>query len=225
MSKAVYPDIKDLPVTVYDLLRYSGGTGYRPDAEKRRLAEENLERARSAAKPAFIYAIYERGSLEYEKFVSESRPGGKTGCAGKFLAAAVCTIGPGLDIETSRLMKQGKALDSLFADAGGIAILESLSDRAYSHLNEEAAPKGLFAGCRSGPGYGDVPIGFQKRLIDYVNPVKIGVRVNGSGVLFPLKSLSFWTEWSTEPVHERSTYKCLNCRLKDCTHRVGKPRE
>ena len=220
-SIAVKFNFKDLSVTPDDIARYAGGSNYRPDAERKRLAADILERASAMVQPAFVYAVQHIDKLDPENgvflFLHRDKPDAGT----IFVAAAVCTIGPELENEASKLMSQGKALDALFLDAAGVALLEALSDEVHSHLNKEAAKEGLYAGCRFGPGYGNIPVDAQKSLFESVNPESIGVQLKASGILYPLKSLSFWVTWNSQPPPEGSTYKCQNCTLKNCAYRIA----
>jgi len=210
-----------LEVTPEDVARYAGGSRYRPDAERKRLAADILECASDLVQPAFVYAAHHIDNLDPEQGVSLFLPHDKPDACKVFIAAAVCTIGPELENETSKLMAQGKALDALFLDAAGVALLEALSDEVHSHLNKEAAKEGLFAGCRFGPGYGNIPVDAQKFLFESVNSAAIGVHLKTSGILYPLKSLSFWVTWNSQPPPEGSTYKCQNCTLNNCAYRIA----
>ena len=218
MSIAVRLRFKDLRVTPEDVARYAGGSHYRPDEERKRLAADILESASALVQPAFVYAANNINTMDsVSLFLPPDEPDSGT----VFIAAAVCTIGPELENETSTLMAQGKALHALFMDATGVALLEALSDEVHSHLKKEAEKMGLFAGCRFGPGYGNIPVNEQKSLFESVNPEAIGVQLKASGILFPLKSLSFWVRWSSQPPPEGSTYKCQNCTLNNCVYRIA----
>lgn len=221
MSIAVKLRFKDLMVTPEDVARYAGGSHYRPDAERKRLAADILECAAALVQPAFVYAVQHIDTIDSGHSVSFFPLHEKPDAGTVFIAAAVCTIGPELENEASKLIAQEKALDALFMDAAGVAILEALSDEVHSHLKKEAAKKGLFAGCRFGPGYGNIPLNAQKSLFEFVNPEAIGVQLKESGILFPLKSLSFWVMWTSQPPPEGSTYKCQNCTLKNCAYRIA----
>jgi hypothetical protein len=223
ISITVKYGFKDLSMTPEDVARYAGGSHYRPDAERKRLAADILERASALVHPAFVYAAQHIDNLDPEHGVSLFLPRDKPDAGTVFIAAAVCTIGPELENEASKLMALGKALDALFLDAAGIALLEALSDKVHSHLKKEAENKGLFAGCRFGPGYGNIPVDAQKSLFESVNHEAIGVQLKASGILYPLKSLSFWVMWNSQPPHEGSTYKCHNCTLKTCAYRIASP--
>ena len=218
MSIAVKLGFKDLVVTPEDVARYAGGSHYRPDAERKKLAADILECASVLVQPAFIYAVHHINTMGP---VSLFLPPDETDAGTVFIAAAVCTIGPELEKETSNLMAQGRSLDALFLDAASVALLEALSDEAYAHLKNEAAKEDLYAGCRFGPGYGNIPINAQKSLFESVNPEAIGVHLRESGIIFPLKSLSFWIRWTSQPPIEGSTYKCQNCTMKNCAYRIA----
>jgi hypothetical protein len=221
MSIAVKLSFKDLVVTPGDVARYAGGSHYRPDAKRKRLAADILERASALVQPAFVYAAYHMDTVDPEQGVSLFISHEKPDAGAIFFAAAVCTIGPKLENETLKLMAQGKASDALFMDAAGVALLEALSDEVHSHLKKEAAKEGLFTGCRFGPGYGNIPVDAQKSLFESVNPEAIGVQLKASGILFPLKSLSFWVIWYSQPPPEGNTYKCQNCTLNNCAYRIA----
>jgi hypothetical protein len=221
MSIVLKLRFNDLGVTSENVARYAGGSHYRPDAERTRLAVDILKRASVLAQPAFVYATHSINTLDPEKDLSLFLPPDKLDAGIVFIAAAICTIGPELEKETSRLMAQGKALDALFMDAAGVAILEALSDATLLHLREEAAKEGLFAGCRFGPGFENIPLNAQKSLLEFVNPESIGVRLKSSGILFPLKSLSFWVMWTSQPPQDAGTNKCQNCTLNNCAYRIA----
>jgi hypothetical protein len=221
MSIAVKLRFNDLRVTPENVARYAGGSRYRPDAERTRLAADILERSSALTHPSFVYAAHSIDALDPEKGVSSFLPPEKLDAGTVFIAVAVCTIGSELENETSKLAAQGKALDALFLDAAGVAILEALSEEAHMHLKKEAAKKGLFAGCRFGPGFENIPLSAQKSLLEFVNPELIGVRLKSSGVLFPLKSLSFWVMWTSQPPQDASTYICQNCTLNNCAYRIA----
>ncbi len=220
-SIAVKFNFKDLSVTPEDVARYAGGSNYRPDAERKALAGDILKRASAMAQPAFVYAAHHINAIDPEQGVSLFLPRNNLDAGTVFIVATVCTIGPELENETSKLMAQGKALDALFLDAAGVALLEALSDEAYAHLKNEAAKEDLYAGCRFGPGYGNIPINAQKSLFESVNPEAIGVQLKASGILYPLKSLSFWVMWNSQPPPEGSAYKCQNCTLNNCAYRIA----
>jgi len=54
-----------------------------------------------------------------------------------------------------------------------------------------------------------------------IDATVIGVQINESGVMFPMKSLSFWVRWThSRRPNDRNRHKCLACDLKGCAFRV-----
>lgn len=211
----------DLPVTPETVARYAGGSHYRPDAERKKLAAELLEEASTLVQPAFVYGVRHINTLDSEKGFPGFGPPDNPAAGAIFMAAAVCTLGPALENAISKLGARGKYLDALFMDAAGVALVEALSDKAHTHLGKEAAKAGLFAGCRFGPGYENIPLSAQQYLFKSVHPEVIGVSLKSSGVLSPLKSSSFWVPWTSQPSAHGSSYKCQTCKMLNCAYRVA----
>jgi hypothetical protein len=220
MIDAVKPSFKDLKVTPEDVARYAGGSLYIPDAQRLRLAADILEQAYAFICPAFVFAAHHIDTIDSKQGLLLLLSQNNSDSGAVFVVSAVCTIGPRLEKEASNLMKQGKVMDALFMDAAGVSILEALSDAAYAHIEKEASKRKLFTGCRFGPGYGNIPVSAQKYLFRSVNAEAIGVKLGESGILIPLKSLSFCVKWSSVPPAEGNPYKCLNCPLKNCLYRI-----
>ncbi len=220
MSAVVKLCFNDLVVTAENVARYAGGIRYRPDRERKMLAERILAYASSLIQPAFAYTIQDINTLDPHKSVILYLSPERLDAATVFIVATVCTIGPELEKETAKLLAEGKYLDALFLDAAGVALLEALSDKAHSYLEEQAAKESLFAGCRFGPGYDNIPLKAQKFLLESVNSETSGVQMKTSGMLFPLKSLSFWVMWTSSPP-EAGTCKCNNCRIDNCAYRIA----
>jgi hypothetical protein len=220
MIDTVKPSFKDLKVTPEDVARYAGGSLYIPDAQRIRLAADILNQAYSLICPAFVFEAHHIDAINLKKGLSLLLSQNNLDSGAVFFVAAVCTIGPELEKETSKLMKQGNALDALFLDAAGVALLEALSNAAYTHIENKADKKNFYTGCRFGPGYENIPVSAQKFLLQYVNTEPIGVKLGESGMLIPLKSLSFCVILYTVPPVKESSYKCQKCSLKYCLYRL-----
>jgi hypothetical protein len=139
----------------------------------------------------------------------------------KYLAAAVSTIGAAVETKCRRLKKQRDFLRSLFLDAAGVALLEALGDRSYEVLSAQAQSRGLFTGCRFGPGYGDLPMSTQGLLFELARGEQIGVSLNQHMVMKPGKSLSFFVRFTSDETSARNVYKCQACPVKKCSFRMA----
>ena len=135
-SATIQIGIDQLQVSPLEVGRYVGGSRYRLDDKMQSLAEDMLQKARQLIKAVFAYSIH---PVEYND--ADNRPQLKTGIQVAIpaeekdsqivaLAAVVCTLGPDLEDETHRLMKNSELLTAMFLDAAGVAHLELLGHSA-----------------------------------------------------------------------------------------------
>ena len=104
-----------------------------------------------------------------------------------FMAA---TLGIDTDRIIAKLSKISPAR-ALLADAIASERIEALCDAFCLKLKEEVSPLGLSVGFRFSPGYGDLPLEFQKEIFSYLSPERyIGLTLNNSLMMSPSKSVS-----------------------------------
>jgi len=219
-------DAQKLKVSTREIGRYAGGRHYKLDDRMQSLAAAVLERAKKLAKPVFTCTIHPVASIETQKGVLlESGsfvelPREEQDPSTTSLAATVCTLGPALENETQQLMQQGDLLTAMFLDAAGVVQLELLALAARNHIRHQAAECHLYAGCPFGPGYNGMPLDSQTALFEHVAAANIGVRLNESGVMLPMKSVSFWLRLTRDKrAAENHGYKCQQCEMENCLYR------
>jgi cobalamin-dependent methionine synthase I len=138
----------------------------------------------------------------------------------QFLSPVVMTLGEELEQTCRRLREQGDLLRSIFLDAAGLAMLELLSKAAFEIISGLARERDLFAGHRMIPGccYG-LDMSLQETLFHLVDGAAIGVFLNASLVMTPLKSQSFFVSLTPDPGQATPSPKCLSCPRRDCLFR------
>ena len=95
------------------------------------------------------------------------------------------TIGIGSDRLISRLAVPSPA-ESFITDALASAAAESLCDYADNILRKEGEKPFRFA-----PGYGDMPLSYQPAVLEALNAdYTLGIRLNGSLLMTPMKSIT-----------------------------------
>ena len=225
-TETIQIGVDQLRVSPVEVGHYAGGSRYRLDDKMKALAEEMLERAKQLVAPVFTYAVHPVKSNDLNK-----GPQLKSGSYVEIpeeekdpqivaLAPVVCTLGPGLEDETHRFMKDGELLTAMFLDAVGVAHLELLGHGARQHIKKKISGRGLFTGCPFGPGYNDVPLDSQSQLFAHVDAKGIGVQLNDNGVMLPMKSISFWLRITRDKkAAEDHGYKCRNCDMENCLYR------
>jgi hypothetical protein len=215
----IRPKPQDLAVTIKQVARYTGGSRYRMDADMEKMAVSVLEETINLIDPALVYSVHEISQLHYDMrtglLLSEN-----TEEAPK-IAGCICTLGPKLETSVSEAMQTGDGIRGVLLDAAGIGLLESLGNLSFAHVRNEARKNNLFAGCRSGPGYNQVPMEAQIHLFSMVDSTGIGVSLMNSLVMIPAKSLSFYVVLHKKPHAETDAYKCRACDLTDCPYRLG----
>ncbi len=232
MAIRLAPD--SLPASPRQVNRYAGGSRYQPDDTRHGLVRAAIATAGQLITPALVYAVhpvasrFADGTLTLHNGLTVQLPSNERDLDTGYVAAIVCTLGPGLEETCRQLSRQGNVLEALFLDAAGVALLEALGDHAYELLGQRARADRVFASCRFAPGYGSMPITEQSLLFRLVDAGAIGVQLNRHLVMSPYKSLSFFTILSPERSSARNVYKCQACSLQDCRFRRqpgGKPED
>lgn len=225
-TRRIRLDPSELNLTIEQVSRYAGGSGYALKPQLEPLAERMRQEAMRLCEPLFVYALYrvsrEPGNdqlqLDNGKTLPLLDPSRKAPTA---IFTAVCTLGPKLEEEVAHHSRQGRMLESLFLDAAGVALMEEVAVSVHRYADREARTHGLFAGCRRSPGSRTLALSMQKTLFAMVNADLIGVHLEESWVMCPVKSLSFWIPWNEEPGRQTDYEKCKNCHMIDCQFRAA----
>jgi hypothetical protein len=215
-----------LTVSAKEVGRYAGGSRYKMDARMKSVATAMLATANVLVKPTFTYVVHAsefinpQGGVRLKTGSYIEIPEEENDPQIVSLVAVVCTLGSALEEQTQRLMNDGDLLSAMFLDAAGVAKLEMLAHMARIYIKKMAAEVGLFTGCPFGPGYNNLPLDSQAVLFDHLDAESIGVRLNESGVMLPMKSISFWLRVTRdEKAAEDHGYKCQKCEMQNCLYR------
>lgn len=136
---------------------------------------------------------------------------------GKELVLFAATLG--MEVERlSRQMQLKDMAEALIFDACADAAIENVCDNFCDDLAKEISP--LYLTQRFSPGYGDLPLSYQKKLFEALDIFRrIGVSLTQSGLMLPQKSVTAIMGIRETPMPSRAS-SCELCNLKDhCTHR------
>lgn len=99
-----------------------------------------------------------------------------------------------LGLASEQALRREQALsptDGLLLDACASALVESAANELSCVAARRAAERGLTAGTRFSPGYGDLPLGVQQALLDTLDAARaLGVSVTPGNLLVPSKSIT-----------------------------------
>lgn len=162
------------PVDRREILRYAGVRGDAPEIEV--LLEECL--AEAIDKLTYKVCYGEFPVSFFDPVGSEGLKKHLEGCNKAVIFAA--TVGIGIDRLIARYSSFSPTKSLLF-DAIGAERIEALCEV----FNRE------YGGTRFSPGYGDLPLGFQKIIFSALDcPRKIGLSLNESMIMSPSKSVT-----------------------------------
>lgn len=136
------------------------------------------------------------------------------------VAYCVCTIGPALEEEVTRLSGGDELLRAVVLDSAGSVAAEAVAEYMDRRIQEEAARSGLKTSCRASPGYGDWDVREQAKLFRIVPADRIGVTLSESSMMMPRKSVSFAIHIAERPERLRSENSCRNCDRMDCPYKL-----
>lgn len=224
MKVTVFLDPADLTVSEEEVTRQAGGYGYRPDEDNRRLIAALTAQAGKLITPAFCYTV-EDGVVvpDWLSLLANATSPGPSGEASPEackVAFVVCTIGERIDRKIVATTTRQAGLDGLLLQGAALALLEAAARCAWHHLADTVGRQGLFAGARLEPGCRQLPLTRQVDLFDRIDAAEIGVTLNDSLLMAPLRSLSFVVPISaTRPVLTGEN-KCVACTLASCQFRT-----
>ena len=189
------------------------------------VAEAALKEGRGLLNPAVIYRRIAVEGVRHERLLLAGGHSLLGPLIAKHLAgagevvAAICTVGQELTDYAASVFRddpvRGFALDGVAS-----AATEALGEAACQHFEALAAAEGFTASMPLNPGMIGWPVHEgQRQIFSLVSGDEIGVRLTASGVMSPLKSLSFVLGFGHELTSAgRSCDYCTmaeTCRYKD----------
>lgn len=110
------------------------------------------------------------------------------GCSRVILSGV--TLGRRVDDLISKLSVSDMQM-AVYADCGASALAEQTADIFEEYIKSVLPEKTPYMTCRFAPGYGDLPLAEQRRLIRRLDAERmIGLTLNESDLLVPLKSIT-----------------------------------
>jgi len=141
----------------------------------------------------------------------------------KQLAVAVCTIGPGVEQRIEAYQKDKQLLRAmLLSDLASWAV-DVLRQLLCQHLEQDVARQGLHISAPLSPGESDWSVRDQAVIFSLLDAAQIGVSLNASMVMSPLKSLSVVVGIGDQPLGVEGASNCDFCTMRDrCSYRSAR---
>jgi hypothetical protein len=134
------------------------------------------------------------------------------------VAAAACTLGAAVQERISALFATRRRSLALALDTVANELLFRLADRAFATIRREARRAGLGTGIEASPGDPGVSLEQQSRVLALSDAARIGIQTTGTGMLSPMKSLSFLVALGPNLRRRAAQGRCNSCPSRDrCT--------
>lgn len=184
-----------------EVLRYLGYAGQPLSAELDARLDQMVARCLAVTRPSGVWRIFDIAELGEKDDVPVLRLAGCTlellgHSIARHLTGAVAvgvlavTTGLTLDAELRRLSLTDRVGEVLL-DAAGSALVERAADEAEANVGHAAAARGLVAGPRFSPGYGDLPLATQPTLLSTLDAQRqLGITLSSSLLMTPVKSVT-----------------------------------
>jgi len=202
-----------LRAEVHRCLGY-GRTGG-PEGRIARRLDDLWESALALLAPAGVWRVVDRASAARTGMPDPS----------DHVGIGLATVGDALEQQADRSNDSGELLDALLLDAIGSAAAEAAADALDRQVCAAASDRGLFAGRRISPGYGEWDVRGQRELLDLLPAAELGVELTAGMMMVPRKSVSFVVRFvPDEPRKGEGKRRCAGCDLAGCAYRRAGPR-
>ena len=217
----------DLRLETSRILGLLGGTS-RKEERYLQVIQGMVPRARELLEPAILYDLFpveeaHPGEVVLKGARLRSKGLAKLWAQAQEVALALLTLGSCLDEQVSAYFVASDPLRGLVLDAIGTAALEELAEEACRLIAEVAKGKGWEASAPLSPGNLDWGVEEQRVLFDLLPAKEIGLRLNESYQMTPLKSLSLAMGLGEEVLPSLEKSPCTYCSLgRRCRYRREK---
>ena len=135
------------------------------------------------------------------------------------VGAGICTVGDALEERVRALFDAREFPLAVMLDSVGSAAAESLAEYANDLLCQAALAEGLRVTNRISPGYAGWDTAEQRELFRICPGDSIGVTLNESCFMTPVKTISFLVGVGPEARVDHYFTQCRRCWMRDCAYR------
>lgn len=205
-------DYDALGITPANLYEQMGYHDVEPDEATRREALAIMEEVRPWLRPQFCYQVVkDLPAFDMGKIILRQLRGAEA------YALFICTSGTTFESYQQRLKDEGDMVRVFIADALGSVIAEHCADQMEVSLQESIDKLGWHHTNRFSPGYCGWHVSQQQLLFPLFEGHTCGVRLTGSSLMVPIKSVSGIIGLGKEV--RKLEYSCGLCDFEKCYKR------
>ncbi len=210
-------DYNTLEVRPEEIWKSLGWKNQKVSEELKEKTESIIDKAKHLIKPKSVLLTGDLVKTEDSLSFYGIELGGKTiknflETSGSAALMAV-TLGIEIDREIKRL-ERTDLTSALLLDACASLLVEALCDKVSDDLALEMKEENLYTTERFSPGYSDLPLELQPKLLNLLDTQrKLGLTTTSTNLLIPRKSVTAFIGIMDKPREIRSS-RCNNCILK-----------
>ncbi len=208
-------------VTEEQVLKRIGGRRNEATAE---YLQEAMSLGATLVDPKGIYELFPVAQIEKDRLILENGETFRSEHLCKLLDGAekiivmCCTIGPALEKKVKELNEEGNYGEAYFLDVYGATAVGTAMSNLYKELLEEL--KGYGTTVYMSPGQLDWNIRDQKVVFKLISPEAIGVTLNESNMMNPVKSTTAVFGIGDPAKVKKGNFSCASCPKRNyCTFR------
>lgn len=168
-----------------------------PDSNLEKI-DELIDRLKKIWNPKAVIKTSKVKEIEKDRIITEDLilPGEKAIEVlknSKMISFFAATLGE----KAATLLKDLKEnlTEYFFLDAIESEIIEQIIEELNLMINKTAMLQGYKTTRRISPGYLDIPLSFQKPLLEYLDNKKLGITINEKYIMYPEKSITAILGW------------------------------
>lgn len=188
--------------------------------------EAALEDARELIEPAAVWDSFPIREFRHERLVlaNGTKIGGgpvATVVAGATdLVVGVCTVGSAISQRISEQLYGEQRLRAMFLDDLGSWAVDQVRQQLCRQIEDDAASRRLHASASLSPGESEWSVAEQAVIFSLLDARKIGVTLNESMVMSPVKSLSLIVGTGPNALGVEGASNCDFCTIRErCNYR------
>ena len=210
-----------------EVLRYLGYKNQELDSITNRLIEESIREISNLIKEKHTYKIFDIKKSKGKIWIKDTNfsLGGNNIKDHLKDSDSIILMAVTLGNEIDRLIRYNEKISmtkEIILDACASAAIEEICDGVNDQLEALVSKEGKTLTSRFSPGYGDLAIDLQGRILDLLEAKKtIGLTVTSHNILIPRKSVTAILGIIDEK-DKKEEVNCGNCnKSKDCSFRKG----
>ncbi len=203
------------PIDRREVLRYMGYRGT-PDEPFSALIDQCEAQLRKTAQPRVLYRVLPLVRDEQTLMTGGLVLPGKDIAAHLNQCDRIILLAATLSAPADQLIHRAGISDmtqSLILDTLASAGIEQICNQAETHIQQQLP--GQYFTWRFSPGYGDLPLSLQPKILDILSAQKwLGLTVTPEYILIPRKSVTAILGVSDTPL-QKGTRGCATCQMRD----------